>query len=132
MEISDEVLCLFSGVVEKRGDSYVIEVPDREVDLGQVAENNVYRVAVVNSDERATESSPEKQSVPTPPVAEGEQRKVDIEDIGEQGDGIARVERGYVLIVPDTEKGERVTAEVKDVQENVAFAEVVEREDYYE
>ena len=57
---------------------------------------------------------------------------MDIEDIGEQGDGIARVERGFVVVVPDTEQGERITIEITDVRENVGFAEVVDREDYYE
>jgi predicted RNA-binding protein with TRAM domain len=66
------------------------------------------------------------------PVEEGEERTVEIEDIGEQGDGITRVERGFVVIVPDTEQGERVTVEITDVRENVAFAEVVERRSYYE
>ncbi|MFC7141535.1 TRAM domain-containing protein [Halosimplex aquaticum] len=67
-----------------------------------------------------------------PPVEEGESRRVEIEDIGEQGDGITRVERGFVVIVPDTEQGERVEVEITDVRENVAFAEVVERLSYYE
>jgi len=67
-----------------------------------------------------------------PPVEEGENRRVEIEDIGEQGDGITRVERGFVVIVPDTEQGERVAVEITDVRDNVAFAEVVERLSYYE
>ncbi|WP_328766624.1 TRAM domain-containing protein [Haloarcula nitratireducens] len=67
-----------------------------------------------------------------PPVEEGETRRVEIEDIGEQGDGVARVERGYVVIVPDTELGERVAVEIQTVTENVAFAEVTERISYYD
>jgi predicted RNA-binding protein with TRAM domain len=55
-----------------------------------------------------------------------------IEDIGEQGDGITRVERGFVVIVPDTKASERVTVEITNVQQNVAFAEVVDRLSYYE
>ena len=57
---------------------------------------------------------------------------MDIEGLGDQGYGIARVERGYVIIVPDTEKGERVTVEIAEVKENVGFAEVDERHDFYE
>lgn len=64
-----------------------------------------------------------------PPVQEGEVREVEIEDIGDQGDGIARVERGYVIIVPETDEGDRVTIEITNVRENVAFGEVVESED---
>nr|WP_083851213.1 TRAM domain-containing protein [Halogranum salarium] len=52
------------------------------------------------------------------PVEKGDQRTVDIEDIGDQDDGIARTGPGYVLIIPDTEQGERVTVEVTDVSEN--------------
>lgn len=63
-----------------------------------------------------------------PPVEEGEVRDVEIEDIGDKGDGIARVERGYVIIVPGTDEGDRVTIEITNVRENVAFSEVVESE----
>jgi len=63
-----------------------------------------------------------------PPVNEGDRRNVEIEDIGDQGDGITRVERGFVVIVPDTTQGERVIIEIADVRENVAFADVVSRE----
>lgn len=62
-----------------------------------------------------------------PPVEVGETREVEIDSLGEQGDGIARVERGYVLIIPDTEVGDRVTARIETTKQNVAFAEVVER-----
>lgn len=66
-----------------------------------------------------------------PPVEEGETRRVEIQDLGDQGDGITRVERGFVVIVPDTDQGERVEIEITDVRENVAFGEVVERLSYY-
>ncbi len=65
-------------------------------------------------------------------MTEGETRTVEIEDLGEQGDGLTRVERGYVIIVADTEKGERVRIEINTVRENVAFASVVERISYYD
>ncbi|MFD1687648.1 TRAM domain-containing protein, partial [Halobellus litoreus] len=54
------------------------------------------------------------------------------EDLGDQGDGLTRVERGFVVIVPDTEQGERVTIEITDVRKNVSFAEVVKRLNYYD
>ena len=60
---------------------------------------------------------------PQPPVEPGEIRYVEIEDIGKQGDGIARVERGYVIIVPGTEIGERVKIEVTEVKSNFAVGE---------
>lgn len=67
-----------------------------------------------------------------PPVQAGESREVDIEDIGNQGDGIARVERGYVIIVSETERGDRVTIEITTVRENVAFGDVVDQEEYFQ
>lgn len=140
MEISDQLHCLFSATVEERDESYVVEVPEQEVRLGDVQPGETYRVAVLSApsddkpnDTSDTETEPERERGPlTPPVEEGELRTVEIESIGEQGDGIARVERGFVVIVPNTEQGERVTIEITDVGETVAFASVVERVSYYD
>ena len=137
MEISEQLQCLFSGKVEERSGSYVVEVPEQELRLGELQVDETYRVAVLPSsatnqtNDTKIDPQPEQQSQ-TPPVEEGEQRTVEIEDIGDQGDGITRVERGFVVIVPDTKQGERVTIEITDVRENVAFAEVVDRVSYYE
>jgi predicted RNA-binding protein with TRAM domain len=137
----DQVHCLFSAEVEQRDGSYVVEIPNRELQLGSIDDGETYRVALLPeptdgaSGRAATEPAPEPKpdsGPPDPPVTEGEQRAVEIETLGDQGDGIARVERGYVVIVPETEKGERVRIEITDVQQNVAFAEVVERLNYYE
>ena len=144
MEIPAQLLCLFSATVEERDGSYVVEVPEQEVRLGDVQEHDTYRVALLPSSaddddttDTATATDTKAQPArdhgqPEPPVEAGEQRTVEIENIGDQGDGITRVERGFVVIVPDTEQGERVTVEITDVRENVAFAEVVERVSYYE
>lgn len=137
MEISEQLHCLFSGTVEERNGSYVVEVPEQELRLGDLQADETYRVAVlpasVTNEANNTDVDPQPEQAPqTPPVEEGEQRTVEIEDIGDQGDGITRVERGFVVIVPDTKQTERVTIEITDVRENVAFAEVVERVSYYE
>ncbi|MFB1066105.1 TRAM domain-containing protein [Natrinema sp. H-ect4] len=152
MKISDQLLCLFSGQVEERDESYVIEVPKRELRLGDVDEGQSYRVAVLSSSTDSNEGSQQEPEAETerdavaptdqrssqthgslePPVEAGETRTVEIEDVGDQGDGITRVERGFVVIVSGTDKGERVRIEITQVQENVAFADVVERLDYYE
>ena len=79
-------------------------------------------------------TSPNTASPPTstdqtpdqPPVTEGETLSVQIEDVGDQGDGLARVGPGYVVFVPDTEVGQQPLVRVTAVRENVAFAEVVE------
>jgi predicted RNA-binding protein with TRAM domain len=51
---------------------------------------------------------------------------VTIETVGDQGDGIAKVDRGYVVIVPDTEPGAQPTVRIETVRENLAFASVVD------
>lgn len=61
------------------------------------------------------------------PVEEGEQYTVEIEDIGDEGDGIAHV-RDFVLVVPEGEMGERLTVRVDTVRDDFASASVVERE----
>lgn len=60
-----------------------------------------------------------------PPVEQGEVRSVTIDTLGDQGDGLARVERGFVVIVPGTQPGDRVDVEITDVRQTVAFAEPV-------
>ena len=137
MDISDQLQCLFSGKVEERNGSYMIEIPEQELRLGNIEADETYRVAVLpsptTSEPTTTDTDPQpQQTSQTPPVEEGEQRTVEIEDIGDQGDGITRVERGFVVIVPDTKQSERVTIEITDVRENVAFAVVVDRVSYYE
>lgn len=148
MEISDQLLCLFSAEIKQQNGKYVIEVPQQELRQGQLTEGQIPRVAILSGVSDSTNSvekrqpdrepdttatsSPDHGGQPTPPVDEGEVRRVEIEDIGDQGDGITRVERGFIVIVPDTETGERVEVEITDVRENVAFADVVERLSYYD
>ncbi|KZN24973.1 deoxyribonuclease [Haladaptatus sp. R4] len=145
MEIPDELLCVFSAQIEERNGAYHLTLPERELDNGVLDDDETYRVALLGSGSEPTktptattnpqESTPEpteSQQHTSPPVEVGDRRTVEIEGIGEKGDGIARVERGYVIIVPDTEKRDRVTIEITKVSENVAFSEVVERKQYYE
>jgi predicted RNA-binding protein with TRAM domain len=51
-------------------------------------------------------------------------REVTIETLGDQGDGIAKIERGYVVIVPGTRPDNEVTVEITKTRQNVAFAQV--------
>lgn len=62
-----------------------------------------------------------------PPVTEGETLEVEIESMGEKGDGLARVGPGYVVFVSDTEVGQQPLVRITAARENVAFAEVVEQ-----
>jgi predicted RNA-binding protein with TRAM domain len=58
------------------------------------------------------------------PLNIGETYDVTVEDVGREGDGIARVE-GFVVFVPNTKKGDSVKIRVTKVSRRVAFGEVV-------
>ncbi len=58
------------------------------------------------------------------PLNVGDTYDVKIEDVGREGDGIARVE-GFVVFVPNTKKGDSVKIRVTKVSRRVGFAEVV-------
>ncbi|MFB1063571.1 deoxyribonuclease [Natrinema sp. CBA1119] len=133
MEISEKLLCLFSTDVSEEEDRYVIEVPRQEIETGDIDPGEVYRVALISREGEAstdegttTATAQSAPSEPQPPVDVGETRYVEIEDIGKQGDGIARVERGYVIIVPGADVGERVKIEVTEVKSNFAVGEIIE------
>ena len=67
----------------------------------------------------------------SPPVEEGEKYEVEIEDIGKEGDGVAKVEN-FVVFVPDTEVGDQVEIEITRVLRTLAFGEVVGEADIEE
>lgn len=135
---------MFSAEIEDRDGRLVVTVPEREVDADTLAVGGTYRVAILphpgaedaDSAEPSGESStggPPGESWRTPgpsppPVATGDRREVEIEDVGDQGDGIARVGPGYVVFVPGAGVGDRLTVEITRAEENFAFATVVEDE----
>ncbi len=133
--MSDDLLCLFAGQIERDGDRFIAGVPDREVDLGTLEVGEAYRVALlpaVKTDrggEQPTGRTRDQAQSHEPPVEEGEIVELEIEDLGDQGDGIARIDSGYVVFVPDTTIGERVTVEITDALDTMAFANVIGRQD---
>ena len=130
VELSEKLLCLFNAEVERTEDGYTVTVPDREIETGTVEPGEIYRVALIErggqSGSRDRAGSGPAPTQPQPPVEPGEIRYVEIEDLGKQGDGIARVERGYVIIIPGADVGERVKVEITEVKSNFAVGEVVE------
>ena len=148
VEVTDSLTCLFTAELEPDGDGgYVVSVPKREIEHGTVIPGETYRVAVIDREESETgtdggaaEPSPASERRPStrgdgptaaspasgPPVSEGEIRDVTIETLGDKGDGIAKIERGYVVIVPDAELGDEVTVKITSVRENVSFATVID------
>ncbi len=153
VDVPDSLRTVFSAVVDEEGSTYTVDVPVEEVENGVLVPGETYRVAIVNGgtasrersadseERRASDTARRSDRAPSsrpsaapngasvrsgPPVDEGEIREVAIESIGDQGDGIAKVDRGYVVIVPDVEPGDRPTVEIERVRPNVAFASVVE------
>lgn len=138
MEISEQLTCLFAAEVEEQSQTYVVEVPKQEVDVGYVDPTKDYQVAVLKQPGENSQSTPtqnrdnpsQQPGLDQPPVSTGETRVVEITEMGDQGDGLTRVERGFVVIVPETEVGERVRIRIETVRETVAFGEVIERYRY--
>lgn len=132
VDIPDSLQSLFTAPVEEDDSRYVIEIPKSEVRHDAIEVAETYKVAVLGEDETSVDRAPashqstdSESTYQTPPVDEGERRQVTIESLGDKGDGIAKVERGYVLIVPGARPGDEVTVEIEEVRENVAFAEPV-------
>lgn len=67
----------------------------------------------------------EFETVNSDPVEEGEQYEVTIEDTGDKGDGIAKVD-GLVVFVEGTDVGDEVTIKIDNVGRSAAFASVVD------
>ncbi|MFC7216200.1 deoxyribonuclease [Saliphagus sp. GCM10025334] len=108
IEIPSSLRSLFSAPIEEQDGTYIIEVPSSEVEYGAVTADETYRVAIFESPTSAESSiqqgpqqRPSRESVnraPSEPlVDEGEVRDLTIEIIGDQGDGIAKVERGETI-----------------------------------
>lgn len=133
VEISENLLSLYTAEIASDGETFTIEVPKRDVENGPVNPGEVHRVAVLpmqSSDstvEDQTNTIESQEYSESPPVDAGDVVNVEVETLGDQGDGIARVGPGYVIIVPETEVGDRVSVRIEEANENVAFAEVVDR-----
>ena len=142
-EISQDLVCLYSATIDTEGDSYTIEVPKREIRQNQIDPTETYRVALLASKQPDSKTAtttptttpttdsetPSPSPTEQPPVTEGEVIEVEIETLGDQGDGIAKIGPGYVIIVPKTAVGERVAVRIETAKANVAFGEVVKRHD---
>ncbi len=63
----------------------------------------------------------------SPPVEEGETYEVKIEDIGKEGDGVAKID-DFVIFVPDTDVGDEVEIKITRVLRTLAFGEVTDRD----
>lgn len=132
--VPDSLRSLFTAVLRERNGTHTVEIPADEITQGAIEVGETYRVALIGTSSRspATTSTgaetPFEESAESPPVSEGEVREVEISTTGSQGDGIAKVERGFVIIVPEGNVGETPTVRINDVQSNVAFAEIIKED----
>lgn len=122
MAVSDELQCVFTARLENKMETNSLEVPQSEIDLGNLEIGETYRVAVYPAETAETATT-------DAPVSKGERVTLEIHDIGEQGDGIGRYGPGYIVFVPDTAIGDEVTVEIKEVTENFAFGEKITAEE---
>ena len=139
VEIPDLLRSVFSATIESDDGSYTVEVPASEVRHDAIQPGETYRIAVleaartpVRSDTQSSDTSSgasvtvQENDPSEPPVEEGDIRDVTVEAVGDQGDGIAKVDRGYVVIVSEGQPGDEPTVRIEQVQQNVAFATIVE------
>jgi len=123
----NDLLAMFSAEIERSNGEYVITIPERELDVGALDVGSVYRFGVLSTEEDRRSSRRDSGSERSgPPVDEGDVLEVEIDSKGEEGDGIAYVEGGYVVFVPNTTIGESVTVEVVSVGPRFARAEPVD------
>lgn len=61
---------------------------------------------------------------PAVPVEEGKVYDAKIEDIGREGDGLARIQN-FVVFVPGTKVGDEIKVKITKVHRRMAFGEVV-------
>lgn len=61
---------------------------------------------------------------PSKPVEQGKEYEVDIKEVSQRGDGVARV-KGFVVFVPRTKPGDHVKIRITTVAKRFAVGEVV-------
>jgi predicted RNA-binding protein with TRAM domain len=65
---------------------------------------------------------PSRPFIQSSPVKENQEIEVVIDDIGSQGDGIAKIQ-GFLIFVPRSKIGERVRVRIRQVSGKFAVAE---------
>ena len=66
MELSEQLLCLFSASVSESADGYTVEVPKREVETGDIEVGESYRVALIDgTDTTASTTIDDSSTTPT-------------------------------------------------------------------
>jgi predicted RNA-binding protein with TRAM domain len=134
-KISDDLRLLFEAPIESEEGRYTISIPKELVENGSVSTDNSYRIALLAREADSSQTGVSNASIedqedtetyhPEPPVEVGDVRSVTVDTFGNQGDGLARVDRGFVVVVPDTQPGDQVDVKITEVRETVAFAKPI-------
>tara|TARA_A100001037_G_scaffold306718_1_gene354534 strand:- start:18119 stop:18508 length:390 start_codon:yes stop_codon:yes gene_type:complete len=119
---------LFFSTVESNEEFHFIKIPLQEFINSNLNEDELYRVlflqkSPITNSSISSSLSPHSAKAPVNP---GDVCEVTIEDIGSEGDGIAKVGLGYIIFVPKTDIGHKVKIKINTVAKKYAFAEVVE------
>lgn len=145
--IPEELVYLSTHKIQQSDEQYEIQIPDTHIEGGPLDESDEYRVAIMRttdpspSSQSASDSDPQESSVsntnrnsPTgdeyePPVSVGDELTVTIDSTGDQGDGIAHVAGGYVVVVENANVGEELLVHIDSVKQNYSFASIVDNSD---
>lgn len=116
--------------VLKPGGDFVVKVFEgRDVDDLRERMGEEFEYARATSPDASRDESSEIYLIAkgrmTAPVEVGDTLSVTIENVGDEGDGIAKIEK-YTVFVPDTERGETVEVEITDVKPRFGFAKRVD------
>jgi len=137
VDIPESLRSVYTTELREHDGRYVLEVPKREVEDGVVSVGAVYRVGVLSTrtattndaslDKEMTQRSSDGTQEVAQPVKEGDRLVVTIEHTGSQGDGIAKIDGGFVVVVPSTEPGDQPLIEITRVKRTVAFGTPLDR-----
>lgn len=132
VEVPNRLCSLFTASLDERDGEHVVRIPASVIENDEIDPSESYRIAVLDRPGSSRRSDPQSDDDRSgsadrgPPVAENDVLTVTVNAVGDQGDGIAKVDRGYVLIVSDAAPGDEVSVRVETVKPNVAFASVVD------
>lgn len=127
-------------VAEEEG-RYIVEIPSTVQEADVVDAGATFRVALISNEPGAIQNSNTdgdhgnaagssgsgSAATRTAPVSVDETLSVTITADGARGDGVAKVNGGFVVFVPETSVGDEVLIRVTEVKGTYAQAEVIKR-----
>jgi len=130
-KISRKLACLYSAMIDTEGDSSTIAVPKRESITPARSNRDPPRALLTStqSDSETATASPTTEAESSPPSSIDQpsvtEDDVETETLGDQGDGIAKIDPGYVIIVPETAVDDRVAVRIDTAEANMVSVEII-------